>query len=107
MDEVLDPDIEARIIKKGEVVAVSFDLINKRDLDNDIGIERVRVSDLLQTHSFEEITLYTPSDPCMFKGIIQPDEIIVLVDGVQVQSLDEFVGIREAPCVEVVRVVQL
>ena len=88
-------------------MAASLDLVNQVDLDLEVGIERMRVGDLLQTRAFEEITLYTPSTPEVFAGVIQPEGIIVLVDGVQVQSLDEIVGVRENPYVEVVRVVQL
>ena len=88
-------------------MAVSFNLVDQNELDVEVGIERVSVRELIQKHAFKEITLYTPSKPDAFKGVLQPDGIIILVDGYQVQSLDEMVGIREYPCVEVVRVVQL
>ena len=88
-------------------MAAASNLVGQDKLDFEVGIERVRVRDLLQKQTFEEITLYTPSNPNAFRGLLQPDGVIVLVDGYQVQSLDEIVGIREYSSIEVVRVVQL
>ena len=88
-------------------MAALINLVNQTPLDLEVGIKRVSVRELLRQHAFDAVTLYTSSKPDSFRGLIQPDGIIILVDGCQVQSLDETLGLRGDPCIEVIKVVHL
>lgn len=88
-----------------------------------VDADRKTIRDLIGKGRFVTTTLYTPSEPTMFRCLIQSDELgdvfrknrsihhasgyLVLVDGNPVESLDSKVRIRGNSGVEIVRVVKL
>ena len=89
---------------------------NTIEYDFKIGTEQVSVRDVIHKRTSEEVTMYTQSRPQEFRGLINirgavdPSQHIgyfILVDDLQVESLDEIVQVNEDTQVEVVRVVQL
>lgn len=98
---------KVRDYEKGVTMAAKFDLVNQDIFDAKVEIKQIRVHELLKGKCFEETTLYTFSALETFKGLLQPDDVFVLIDGYQVEDLNEIVSVTQDTHIEVVRVVQL
>lgn len=88
-------------------MAAIFDLVNQDIFDAKGGVKQFSVHELLQERCFEEITMYTFSAPETLNGFLQPEGFFVLIDGCQVEDLNEIVGVTQDTHIEVIRVVQL